>query len=99
MKGVSLGITMIVLLALAVAVISFSIHYFISQKNNLNRLEMQKYLMDCCQKWLYDDCNPADVAQTGSSLPGCKDFYSVAQKYGINDIDNLRDFCNCPQGG
>ena len=104
MKGASLAITMIVLLSLAVAVIFFSVQYFNSQKHDLDKIQGQRYIMECCQKWVEDGCNPTDVTQTSCSLPGCSDLVEIAKKYGfgkdgVMDVDKLRDFCNCPQGG
>lgn len=105
MKGASLAITMIVLLSLAVAVIFFSVQYFNSQKHDLDKIQGQRYIMECCQKWVAVNCDSYYVTQTSCSLPGCKDLPEIAIKNGFSsgngglDIDKLKDFCGCPEGG
>ncbi len=99
MKGVSLQITFIVLLALAIAVMTFSIIYFRTQTGSLNEMNDKRYLMTCCQKWIeHDNCGPS-VGPGGSTLPGCDNFYSLAKKYNLTDLDKLKDFCECPGYG
>lgn len=108
-KGISIAITTLILLALAVAVIFFSITYFNNQTGSVDKISEKRYIMECCQKWLYDNCNPNDITMTPTgatcSLPGCSDFANVAIKYGFKntqggiDLDALKDFCGCPQGG
>ena len=104
MKGVSLQITFIVLLALAVAVMTFSIIYFRTQTGSLNEMNDKRYLMTCCQKWIADECSETDVTPTQSNIVGCSNFIEVAKRNGFVkddgsfDREKLKDYCGCPQG-
>jgi len=110
MKGISLALTVIILISLALMVLFFTINYFKRQTGDVDKVELQANLMKCCQKWIsLDGCKESDInpsipssCVTNARFSGCDDFCNWAIKYGLTnndgglDKEKLKDFCGCP---